>query len=79
MHFVPCKQTMNVNKTHQLTPGISAAIFGVIEPHYSFSLSKIIQYQIMLRYLGLYSQHFVYLVTHEWAHQARVLHYTNIQ
>ncbi len=31
-HFVLCEKT-EVNKTHQLKPGISAAILGVTEPH----------------------------------------------
>ncbi len=34
------------------------------------------EYQISLRILGLYSQHFIFFVTHEWAQKATVLHNT---
>jgi hypothetical protein len=38
--FVLCKKSMNVNKTHQLIPGIGTTIFGVMEPHCSAVLEK---------------------------------------
>ncbi len=31
--FCSSQKTMNINKTHQLVPGIGAAILEVIEPH----------------------------------------------
>jgi hypothetical protein len=33
VHFVLHENTTNVNKTHQLIPGIRTAILGVTEPH----------------------------------------------
>jgi len=36
------------------------------------------EYQIRLRILGLYSQHFIFFVTHEWAQKATVSHNTRL-
>ncbi len=34
---------------------------------------------LQIRYLGSYSQHFIFFVTHEWVLYAKALHYTRIE
>ncbi len=41
MHFVLCEKTTNVNKTHQLIPGIGTDILRVMEPHSEAKLNFI--------------------------------------